>query len=130
MLTLSNSAVLTSLPRAGVCRGRLPFVAVKGNRRSGAGRAVCDDPPAQPCRKSSVLGERVRLLAVVGIQTRQSKEGFIPWSWLNSIIAFWQNCSLRGIANTTSNHFGTGDSRARPTLSALQSRNSRPTCLL
>src|SRR5207247_7226021 len=53
--------------------------------------------------------------------TRQSKEGFSPRSWSNSITASRQNCSLRGIANTTTNHFATGDSRALLTLFALRS---------
>src|SRR5262249_52354224 len=38
-----------------------------------------------------------------------------------------QNCSPRGIANTTTDHFGTGDSRALRTPFALRSRNFRPT---
>src|SRR5205823_2568605 len=44
-----------------------------------------------------------------------------PRSWSNSITASRQNCSLRGIANTTTNHFTTGDSRALLTLFALRS---------
>jgi hypothetical protein len=68
------------LASARIYPGRLPFVAVECNRRSRDGPAVCDDATAQPCRKPSVLRERVRLLVVAGLQTRQSKEGFSPWS--------------------------------------------------
>lgn len=50
-----------------------------------------------------------------------------PWSWPISITASRQNSSLRGIANTATNHFGTGDSRELLTPSALRSKNFRPT---